>query len=156
MKKYCVLMLSLIASHSWAASSALSVDEVKENLSSNGVRAMDWYTKGDTQFAESKNTIGKTEVAINKNKAYAAIQMKDQKDYELALSTCMQLADLIPHEKPVGWVTKKDDIPYDTQIINSTFSPELKPNQKIDNELNGWKLKIERGFDTINCSVVKQ
>jgi len=137
MKKTLFVTCLLLA----CSTSADEIDVVKERLSGSGIKAADWYTKGDTEFADVINKYMDTRVALNGNKGMATVEATNSVYTSTLMGICYSLTDIVPHKKSNGtWESPKPPT-QDEQVIRKLFAGELPYGQENSVELNGWSLK---------------
>ncbi|ENG6070356.1 hypothetical protein ABUV33_001190 [Vibrio cholerae] len=145
----CALPFSAMANQS-------SIDEVKENLAGNGVNEVDWYKKGDTDFAETSNKYFQSKVALNESKAAARVKASDKMFAYTGTMICMALTELIPHEKSVkSWSDDWKPTEHE-KIIYDVVKTDAQLGKESQAELNGWLIKYKAISDLeVECSVKK-
>ncbi|EGR2712287.1 hypothetical protein [Vibrio parahaemolyticus] len=155
MSKIKVLIASLfvVSASSFAGN---VVDEIKQSLDHNGIKLIEWYKKGDTEFAETNRNSFSAKVALNESKGIADIHASSLTFSYMGTMVCRQLTNLIPHEKSVpSWgddYVRSDD----EKIIDSVIYSESPVGKKNEAILNGWKIEFESKTVTdFHCSITK-
>lgn len=156
MNKLKILLMSVALMSSSAFANDV-VEDIKQGLDHNGVKLIEWYKKGDTEFAETFRKSYSAKVALNDSKAMANISVSGLTFAYMGVSICSQLTDLIPHEKTErSW---SDDHPYsdDEKIIQSVIYQDSPVGKQNEAELNGWVIKFKADSITdFSCSMTKR
>lgn len=151
--KAVVLGLAFVSANAMANS---SVEEIKQGLDHNGVNIIEWYSKGDTEFAEVMRSSYAAKVALNESKGMANVNVSGLTFAYMGVSICRQLTNLIPHEKTTpSWgddYVRSDD----EKVIDSVIFTESPVGQKNEAELNGWKITYTADSITdFSCEIIK-
>ncbi|HGZ7313150.1 TPA: hypothetical protein ACOL2D_002498 [Vibrio parahaemolyticus] len=151
--KTLVASLILVSSHTLAND---VVGEVKQGLDHNGIKLVEWYTKGDTEFADTSRTAFSSTVALNETKGIADIHTSSLDFAYMGTMICRQLTNLIPHEKTTPSWGDEDVRSDDEKLIHSVIYPESPVGKKNEAILNGWKIKFEsKSITDFHCSITK-
>ncbi len=151
--KLILIAMALISSNVLASD---VVEEVKQSLDHNGVKLIDWYKKGDTEFAETERKSYVAKVALNETKGMANIKTSGLTFAYMGVSICRQLTNLIPHEKTESSWSDDYVRSEDEQVIDSVIYQDSPVGQQNEAELNGWKIKFKADSMTdFSCSVIK-
>lgn len=152
--KLLLMSVALISSSAFANN---AVEEIKQGLDHNGVKLIDWYKKGDTEFAETERKAYVAKVALNETKGMATVKTSGLTFAYMGVAICNQLTNLIPHEKTErSW---SDDHPYsdDEKVIQSVIYLDSPVGKKNEAELNGWQITFKADSITdFSCSVIKR
>ncbi len=151
MKKLLISAMMIFCVHVNAA----SLSEVQEALEGAGVRAIDWYQKGDTHFAEAKSHIRVLEISLTENKWLLEAEFADGAATDIieiyGVGSCYRLARLLPQESG-GW----GDPSPDDKLIASVFDVNIKEGQKNEVTLGEWQLTMEKSYNKLKCSLIKK
>ncbi|WP_417880340.1 hypothetical protein [Vibrio sp.] len=156
MKKLLFLLLCLVPALSVASGDvAASIDEIKVKLENSTVKPVDWYTKGDTEFAETNNRYIMSKIAINKNKAIANVKVARNDFLWNGVAICRTLTDIIPHEpSELSWdETKWSE---DDKLISSVVAENLEWGKAKTFTLNDWKVDFTQQSELeVDCVIKK-
>ncbi len=155
MNKVKLLIASLVLVSSGSFASDI-VEEVKKGLDHNGIKLVEWYKKGDTEFADTSRSAFSSKVALNETKGIADIHASNLDFAYMGTMICLQLTNLIPHEKTTpSWgddYIRSDD----EKVIDSVIYSDSPVGQKNSAVLNGWKIEFEsKTITDFHCSITK-